>query len=158
MIMGMFFSMSLFAQPKGMKQFSVDIPPFKMLLSNGRFYSAKDLQKNKPVIIIYFSPDCDHCQVLMNDLFKNINEFKNTELIMVTFRTLGDVINFEKSYQTTKYPNIKVGTEGNTFFLRKYNGILNTPFTAIYKKQGKIVGSYRNTTPVDDLIALVRKI
>ena len=135
-----------------------DIPPFKILQTNGRYFSAADLPKNKPVVLIYFSPDCEHCQVLMDQLFPKINAFKNAELVMVTFKPVEELAGFEKKYQTYKYPNIKVGTEGTTFFLRYYYRLTNTPFTIVYNKNGKVVCNYRMQTPVDDLISQIKKL
>ena len=71
---------------------------------------------------------------------------------MVTFKPLNEVVDFEKSYQTTKYPNIKVGIEIPIFFFRQYYNLQNTPFTALYDKHGKLIISYKKETPVDDLI------
>lgn len=134
------------------------IPPFKMSLTNGKIFSASDLPKGKPVIIIYFSPDCEHCQTLMNALFKQINNFKNAEIVMVTFKPSNEVADFEKTYRTGKYRNIVVGTEVPIFFLRLYYQLMNTPFTALYDKQGKLIYSYRKKTPVDDLAARLKMI
>ena len=128
------------------------IPSFSMRLADGKLFSDKDLSHEKPVIIIYFAPDCEHCQVLMNVLFKRIADFKKAQIVMVTFKPLNEVVDFEKSYQTTKYPNIKVGIEIPIFFFRQYYNLQNTPFTALYDKHGKLIISYKKETPVDDLI------
>ena len=128
------------------------IPTFKMLLTNGKTFYSKDLPPKKPVVIIYFSPDCEHCQTLMNAFFKKANDFKRAEIIMVTFRPLNEVADFEKSYQTYKYSNIIVGSEVPVFFFRVYYNLVNTPFTALFDKQGKYVYSYTKETPIDDLV------
>lgn len=150
-------TMHAFAQTAGVKP-PGDIPPFRMLQGNGAMFSASDLQPNKPVIIIYFQPNCEHCQALMNDLFKKIVEFNGTQLVMVTYVRPNEMAAFQQSYHTDKYPNIKVGTEGNAFFLRQYYHIMNTPFTALYDRHGKLVCSYANQTPVDALVAQVKKL
>ncbi|HUS01330.1 MAG TPA: redoxin domain-containing protein [Chitinophagaceae bacterium] len=127
------------------------IPPFKMLLTNGRTFYAKDLPRGRPVIIIYFSPDCEHCQTLMNAFFKKANDFKRAEIVMVTFRPLSEVAGFEKAYKISRYSNIKVGTEVPVFFFKMYFNLLKTPFTVLYNKQGQYSYSYREQTPIDDL-------
>jgi thiol-disulfide isomerase/thioredoxin len=134
------------------------IPPFKMLMSDGKFFSANDIQKNKPVVLIYFAPDCEHCQTLMNEFFKSIDAFKAMQVILVTFKPLQELSAFERLYETYKYENIKTGTEGNTFFLRKFLKIDNTPFTALYNKDGKLIYSYRKETPITDLIDRVKQL
>ncbi len=128
------------------------IPSFTIQLTNGKLFSAKDLSRDKPVIIIYFAPDCEHCQVLMNELFRKIRDFKKAQIVMATFKPQGEVVDFERSYQTNKYPNIKVGIETPIFFFRAYYHLENTPFTALFDKHGKLIISYKKETPVDDLI------
>ena len=128
------------------------IPSFSMRLANGKLFSDKDLSHKKPVIIIYFAPDCEHCQILMKVLFKRMRDFRKAQIVMVTFKPVNEVVDFEKSYQTAKYPNIKVGIEIPIFFFRQYYNLQNTPFTALYDKHGKLIISYKKETPVDDLI------
>jgi thiol-disulfide isomerase/thioredoxin len=44
---------------------SQSIPDFTIELTNGSMFTTKDLSKSKPTIIIYFAPDCEHCQALI---------------------------------------------------------------------------------------------
>ena len=151
----LWFSVSALAQTG---KSSNAIPPFKMLQTNGHYFEASDLDKTKPVVLIYFAPDCGHCQVLMDGLFKNLSAFKNTQLILVTFKPVSELQLFERQYNTASYPNIKTGTEGNTYFLRYYYNLSNTPFTAVFNK-GKLVCSFRNiNTPISEIISCVKKL
>lgn len=138
-----FFSLAAFSQ---------SLPPFKMYRSDKTIFSAAELPKTKPVVLIYFDPDCDHCQKLMKELFQKIEAFKKAEIIMVTFKPVEEVAAFEKQHSTQKYPNIIVGTEGIGFHLRNYYGLMTMPFTALYDKKGNLNYSYRKETLVDDLI------
>ena len=140
------------------KTFSQAIPPFKMVLSDNKIFTANDLPKGKPIILIYFDPDCDHCQKLMTALFKKINDFKKAEIVMVTFKTTSDVAAFEKKYNTEKYSNIKVGTEGTSFYLRMYYGLMTMPFTALYDKNRNLNYSYRKETQVDDPVKRLKNL
>ena len=139
----LFFSTAVFSQ---------SLPPFKMYRSDKTIFNAAELSKTKPVILIYFDPDCEHCQKLMKELFQKIDAFKKAEIIMVTFKSIDEVAAFEKLHNTQKYPNIIVGTEGVGFHLRNYYGLTTMPFTALYDKQGNLNYSYRKETMVDDLV------
>jgi len=134
------------------------LPPFKMYLSNNSIFSAAELPKNKPIIVIYFDPDCDHCQKLMNDVFKKINSFKHAEIVMVTFKPVEEVVAFEKKYKTHSYPNINVGTEGTTYQLRNYYKLIKMPFTALYDKEQKFNYSYGQDVPIDELIKRLQRL
>jgi thioredoxin-related protein len=131
---------------------SQTIPPFKMALSNNKIFNAIDLPKGKPLVLIYFDPDCDHCQKLMTELFKKIKSFKKAEMVLITFKPVTEVAAFEKKYTTSKYANMRVGTEGTLFYLRNYYKLVKMPFTALYDRKGNYNYSYRDETPVDDLI------
>lgn len=128
------------------------LPPFKMLRTNGRYFTTNDLPKGRPVVLVYFAPDCEHCQQLLHALFDKIDAFQKAELLLVTFKPVSELVLFERSYQTAKYANVKVGTEGTTFYLRNFYSMQNTPFTAVYDKGGKLVQAYRKEPPVEVLI------
>jgi hypothetical protein len=138
---------------------SQSLPPFEMALSTGKVFKAsRDLTKGSPVIVIYFDPDCDHCQKLMKELFRKISSLRKAEIVMITFKTLSETAAFEKKYNTHKYPNITVGTEGNYFYLRNYYKLVKMPFTALYDSSQNFVYSYREETSVDDLITRLKKL
>lgn len=134
------------------------LPAFGMFLSNGHYFKSADLPKNKPVLLIYFAPDCEHCHTLMNEFFKRPQDFKNAEVIMVTYKPVSELAAFEQAYQVFRYPNIKVGTEGTTFFLRQYFKLQQTPFTALYDRQGKLVRSFRKETPLGEVASQLKKL
>jgi len=138
--------------------FSQNLPPFKMYRSDKSVFNAAELPKTKPVILIYFDPDCEHCQKLMKELFQKIDAFKSAEIIMVTFKPVEEVSSFEKQNNTQKHSNIVVGTEGTGFYLRNYYGLVTMPFTALYDKNGNLKYSYRKETLVDDLIKRLKSL
>ena len=131
---------------------SQTVPPFKMTLSSNKIFNAADLPKDKPLVLIYFDPECDHCQKLMAGLFKNMNSFKKTVIVLVTFKPITDLILFEKKYGTAKYSNIKVGTEGTSFYLKNYYKLVKMPFIALYDKKGNYNYSYRDEVPLSDVL------
>src|SRR5689334_21307901 len=71
--------------------FSQNLPPFKMYRSDKTVFNAAELPKTKPVVLIYFDPDCDHCQKLMKELFQKIDAFKKAQIIMITFKSVEEL-------------------------------------------------------------------
>ncbi len=94
----------------------------------------------------------------MNQLFKNINDCKNAQIVMVTFKPLNEVKKFEKNYKTAAHKNIKVGIEDPLFYFRYYFKLDILPFTALYDRNGIMVDSWRKETPVNDLLARLKKL
>ena len=146
-----------FSQAAKQKQSSA-IPAFKILLTNNKYYETKDIPKNKPFVLVYFAPDCGHCIVLMDELFKKIHQLDKASIVLASFKSPQELMAFAKKYNTSKYPNIKVGTEGVSYVIRDYYKLDNTPFTAVYDKKGKLAFSYKNETPVNELIARLKKL
>ena len=127
------------------------IPPFQMTTANGKIFKAEDLPMGKPIIIVYFSPDCDHCDNLMKDLLKRSGDFSKASIAMITYLPLQSVSKFVNKYQLNKYPNIYVGTEEGSFFVRNYYKIMEMPFVALYTKNGDRIKSYTREVPLKDL-------
>ena len=153
---GLLFSLSVAAQQPGAK--GAPLPAFRMMLTNGRMFEAKDLSMDKPVVLVYFAPDCDHCIVLLDALFKKLDELKNTTLLLATFKPVDQLIPFERKYGTARYANMVVATEGYSFFLRNHYALQRTPFVAVYNREKKLVCSFRDKTPVPEIIACIKTI
>lgn len=135
------------------------IPPFKILKQDSTWFSAANLKKNKPVMIIYFSPDCSHCQHLMYDMKSHMKELRNVQIVMVTFTEasmLKMIQDFYKTFDLKKYPNITVGTEGHTYVVQRYYQVRTTPFIAIYGHDGKLVKAYAKVPAMPVLVKVAK--
>ncbi len=135
---------------------SQKLPSFNIQRTNGTSFNSSKLLNMKPVIIIYFSPDCDHCTTLLKGMFKQFDQFKKAAILLVSFRPLSEIKAFEKEYKTGNYKNIIVGMEQPLFFLKNLYHLESTPFTALFNKNGNLVYSYKKDTPVNDLIARLK--
>lgn len=127
------------------------IPPFRIMQANGRVFKAEDLPMGKPIIVIYFSPECDHCDHLMKELFKREADFRKASIAMITYLSVEKVAKFVKEYRLDKYPNMYVGTEGTSFFVRNYYNVTDMPFAALYTSNGDFVKSYAKDVVLTDL-------
>ncbi|QNA46003.1 thioredoxin domain-containing protein [Lacibacter sediminis] len=134
------------------------IPPFRMALSDGNLFHASSLPMGKPVIVIYFSPECDHCQVLMKEWFKRSGDFRKASVAMITFLPLANVALFEKEFKTKQHSNIITGTEGTGFFVRNYYKVMDMPFVALHDKNGNLVSTYSKDIPLNTLAAKLRQL
>ncbi len=142
------------------KQDITKIPPFKILRSDSTYFTPANLKKNKPVMIIYFSPDCSHCQHLVYEMKPKMKQFRNTQIVMVTFTEftmLKMIKNFTRDFDLAKYPNITVGTEGHTYLVQRYYQVTTTPYIAVYDHKGKLVKAFDKAPTIDELIATVKK-
>jgi thiol-disulfide isomerase/thioredoxin len=143
------------------------IPPYKILTTDSVYVTPAKLKKNAPVMIIYFSPDCTHCQHLTDELTDQLKTeekqhkgmpLHKIQIVMITWSTLQAIQIFKKDYELGKFPNITIGTEGYTYTVQRYYQVKTTPYIAIYDKNGKPVHSFDKVPKFSDILEAVKKI
>lgn len=150
-------TLGAFAQETAINQ---NIPPYRILTTDSVYVTPAKLKKNTRLMIIYFAPDCSHCQHLVFDLKPKMKELGNTQIVMITWSKDFDIRaikTFYRDYNLAAYPNITMGTEGYTYVVQKYYQVHTTPFIAIYNRKGKMVKYFDKPPKVEDLIAAVKK-
>ncbi|MES2647612.1 MAG: hypothetical protein V4717_12095 [Bacteroidota bacterium] len=137
---------------------SAKVPPLKIVQSNGELFRAHNLPMDKPIIIVYFSPGCDHCDILTKELLRKQEAFRKASVVMVTWQPVEIVATFVQQYQLAKHRNIYVGTEGTSFFVKNYYKIEHMPFMALYTKNGDFVQRYSDETKLPALLQQLGKL
>ncbi len=115
------------------------IAPFKITLLNGKSYTYKEIKKNTPTALIYFSPTCDHCKAFTKELLKHDKDLRSKQIIMVGYEPVTEMKAFDSIFHISSKSYIKMGTEGYTFIVQKYYGVQRFPFVAMYNKSGKLI-------------------
>lgn len=135
------------------------VPPFRMMMANNKVFMAEDFPLGKPILIIYFSPECEDCHIFIEGMLNRIGDFKNVSIAMVTYMT-GDIVSkYVVKNSLNMYTNIYVGTEGNTLFLKNYYNIINFPYVVLYNKEGDLIIKYTNKkVDIDDLVSRIKKL
>ena len=130
-------------------------PDIRLLLTDSAtIYTKADLPKNKTVAIIFFSPDCEHCQHTAGEMIKKMDSLSN--LVMIwngpSYLPLADDKKFYDHYHLADFSNIVLGKE-MSYFLPLHYRIEITPYCAIYKN-GKFYTEFRKGIELEDLIAI----
>ena len=134
------------------------LPPFKIMLTNGQVFNATQLPMGKPIVVIYFDPECHDCQALMGQLFSQTKSFQKASLAFITNASINQVITFADKYKVANYKNMVVGTEGANAPIGQYYKYPQMPFVALYDKNGNLQTTYKKTIPMADLVARFSKL
>lgn len=118
------------------------VPPFRMVQADGEIFRAENLPFGMPIIIIYFSPDCDDCQLFVSDLLARINDFRKVSIAMITYLPVKRVWDFVVKNKLTSFSNIYVGTESSYMIVKNYYNIEQFPFVTLYNKNGDLIKKY----------------
>ncbi len=121
-----------------------NIPPFKIIaLPDSTFCTETKLPKQKAVMFILFSPDCDHCKRAFTDLMNNFSLYKNIQIVMTSPIRYDILKNFYEEQRIADFPNIIMGRDQgaflNTFFENK-----SFPGIFLYNKKGKFITEIRD--------------
>src|SRR5687768_8030244 len=130
---------------------SKKLPDFELETPGKGVFKTSQIRKGTPVIIMFFSPGCDHCINQFEAMQKRKGEFKNYQIVMATFQPVEELAAFNKKYQIDKYPNIVTGRDAN-YFLPPFFEITNFPYLAFYDKNGKLITAYEGNMSVDNML------
>lgn len=135
------------------------VPPFRMIMADGKVFKAENLPMGNPILLIYFSPDCEDCHMFINELLTRKNELKNVSIALITYQPVENVSRYVTKNGLYRYANIFVGTEGNSLFLKNYYNIMTFPFVALYNKNGDFIIRYTSKqVSVNDLIKHIKSL
>lgn len=127
-------------------------PPFKLLLTDSSTtFTDKDLKKNLPLLIMIFSPDCDHCQHHAEEMVNNREKFKKIQVVMASAFPIAKLKEFYTIYQLDKLENIIIGQD-REFILGTYYKMKSLPFLAFYDKKGNLIDVFEGALPVDKIL------
>lgn len=128
------------------------VPEFKLLGIDSVSYLTKDkLKKNKPVLIIIFNPDCDHCKHETEEILKHMDDLKKVQIVMATMAQFAPMMDFYKKYKLEDYKNIKVGRDLQ-YMLPTFYRAQSLPYLAMYDKEGNLLTTFQGTMKIEELI------
>ena len=115
------------------------LPPLQLILADSvTKYTKADLPKKKPVLIMLFSPDCDHCQHQTEDILANMDKLKDVQIVMCSYQPMETIRAFKEKYKLAQYPNIMIGRD-TKYFVPSFYGVNSLPYLAFYDKKGNLI-------------------
>ena len=135
---------------------SLHIPAFTVLQTDSSFTNDKKIPGNKPVVIIYFSPECGHCQLTAQEFGEKMKDMRNIFFVWVSYYPLPEIKEFAKKFNLQQFTNIIIGRDQN-YTIPSYYRVKFTPFMAIYNKEHHLIQTYGQGTEADTLISLLKE-
>ncbi len=141
--------------PNSLSKFET-IPAFNIYtVPDSIAFANKNLQKNRPLVIMFFSPDCDHCQKETKELLAYKEELKNIQILMVSPSSYGAVKQFYEEYTLSAMPNIKLGNDIN-YALGSIYQLKTFPSIFIYDQFGKLAKAFVGNIGVPAILDAVK--
>jgi thioredoxin-related protein len=150
------FAQQVPQQPK--PQQSPVVPPFHILkVDSATYYTNSDLKKHHETMVMYFSPECDHCKHQTKDLIAEMDKLKNIEIVMATYFPFAEMKDFYKYFRISDYPNIKLGRD-EKYQIPSHYKIQSLPFLALYDKNGNLITTFEGNQKIATLLDAFGKV
>lgn len=128
------------------------LPPIQLLLGDSTTkYTKNDIPKNKPVLLMLFSPDCSHCQQTAEEMVQRKDELKGINIVMATLHSIHEMNAFVEKYRLKELPNVTVGRD-IYFIMPGFYVVRNFPYLAFYNKKGKLIKGFEGAMPLSRII------
>ena len=98
-----------------------------------------------------FSPDCEHCQHETEEIIKNIERFKDIQIVMSTLASITEMNLFSEKYKLNQYKNIVV-VKDISYFLPTFYQFRNLPFLAFYDKKQKLISEFSGSLSIERVL------
>lgn len=132
------------------------IPAIKInIVPDSSVFTNQNLNTSSPFILIFFNPDCEHCQKETKELLAYKEELKNIQILMVSSASYPEIKNFYETYGLSSMPNIKLGQDvnvklGSIYKLRIYPSIF------VYDNRGTLAKAFVGNIGVPAILDAVK--
>ena len=116
---------------------------------NEHIVSIKNLSKQN-LVLVYFHPECEHCQYEVEELYKHQHKFLNTQILMISPAPLQHLKKFNHKYDLDSSDNISVLWD-KEFKFDTYFGASIFPTVIIYQDT-KFVKTYKGEVKIEAII------
>jgi peroxiredoxin len=131
------------------------MPNFAFPEVGGGNVTMYHLKAGTPLVVFYFDPDCEHCQLEASQINEQIAKFKDVNLLFVAFHDPENIKAFRDKY----FPGVK---RDHMFFCAdpKYQfdktfGYSQAPTIHVYSKDWKKIKVFRNEVAPEEILKLL---
>ncbi len=120
-------------------------------LAGGKVY-LNEFDRQKPTVIVYFNPECEHCQYEATEIGRHASEFGKANTLLITpERSAEKLKTFAQAYHLNEVDNLAILIDRDKQFV-KYFGTAVFPSVFIYAPGGKLLKSYKGEVKIEAIM------
>ena len=131
------------------------IPNFTFYTLDGMEFTRNKL-KDEAAIFIYFNSECDYCQSEAVKIRESIAEFKNIQLLFISFEEARIIKKFGQEYELMDFDNITFLEDRNGKFSEIFD-VNSIPYIVVYNSNKKLLKKFKGATGVKKIIEIINK-
>ena len=139
-------------RPRSKETALATLPSFNMLLLDSTtVLKTEQIPKGKPIVLLFFRPDCPHCQEETQNLIDHIDSFRKVRFYLVTTATLREIRDFYFDYRLNRYENFTIVKDQEHGFIHTFRPG-TVPYIVIYDGNKKLVKIFNGGAGLDYLL------
>jgi peroxiredoxin len=150
-VLSVFFLSNKIHQTQQKKAVYNTLPIFQLPDINGKMITESDLQSNKPVLFLYFNPDCELCREEFIQIKFNQDAFRNFQIVFFSSTFPNTIIQFLHEIDFIPTPNMLFLIDDREELADKME-VKTSPASYIYQ-QGKLVKRFDGSVKIETLIS-----
>jgi thioredoxin-related protein len=119
-------------------------------IDNEKFTMEKYYTDSKPLLIIYFHPECYFCSMEMSEMLE-IKRIENFNALFITNALESEVQDFLLQYPIDKLKNATIAIDIHGEFAERFK-IKAPPTIIIYDKKGKLKKIFRGAVTIKKIV------
>lgn len=128
------------------------LPPVQLLLSDSTTkFTKDDFSKEKPVLLMLFSPDCSHCQKTAEEMVENKEKLGDLQVVMATLHSIEKMNDFITTYRLNEVPGLVIGKD-IYYILPGFFNMKSLPFNAFYNKKGELIRGFEGSMNLERIL------
>lgn len=127
------------------------IPKFSFLTLNNEVFTENSITTNKYKLFVYFNSECDYCQSEASQISENIEQFKDTQLIFVSFEPAANIKQFANDFNLLDKENVLFLHDKKLEFTKIFDA-KSIPFMLLYSKDNQLIKKYKGVTKIENIL------
>lgn len=103
---------------------------------------------NRPAVLVYFDPDCDHCQREADELHKHAATLANSQVLMLSAAPVPALKTFAQAHQLNGLPNVEIAQIDRKAAYETF-GFTSVPDVLVYHANGSLAKHFRGETSIE---------
>lgn len=120
-------------------------------LADASSYTQKSLPAGKGVVLFFFDPTCEHCQLQAQWVAGDLPRFRDATLLWVSTAPQDQVAAFRRKYFPQASANL-VWLLDAEYRIDTYFGYSTVPSIYIYDRSGRLRQAFRNEMAVSEIL------
>jgi thiol-disulfide isomerase/thioredoxin len=110
----------------------------------------------RPVLLVYFNSECEHCQYELIELKTNLSAFNGISILLMSSENMATIKEAAQKFELAAAPNaefVKINRED----VFEHFGSLSVPHLFLYGADSKLIKEFKGETKIEAILQYLPK-